>query len=376
LSANDELDAAVKSFFTVKDYFVTEEGLMEYKVAYEPASRERFLSLLDRLRPSGQEAQLYGTAEDATLVVTKRATPPATARASVFLFFLTLLSVIVTGYVMASIFPQVAPKSSPIEMGIGFEAGLFAFLLGREAAQRYAARKGSFSPLAYYLPNLPLITPLPVMYFLPTFGSISFPRTPAANRDRLFDYYLVGSLAGVAVSAVVAFLGAGSSVVLTHAQYAALQAGNQTTLTTNPSLLQSAILAASAVAGLSQGVPAGGSIIFSPIEIAAWLGLLISFFNLMPAALFDGGRMARLSLGERGSRVTTIVCGLLLLVTDVPDYWVVFLIVFLMAAFPVRGDTLDSISGLSRSRKALFAAAVVLGLLCVPLPQSIATMPI
>jgi hypothetical protein len=47
-----------------------------------------------------------------------------------------------------------------------------------------------------------------------------------------------------------------------------------------------------------------------------------------------------------------------------------------MAAFPVQGETLDSISGLSRSRKALFAVAVAVGLLCVPIPQSIATLPL
>ena len=103
------------------------------------------------------------------------------------------------------------------------------------------------------------------------------------------------------------------------------------------------------------------------------LGLLLAFFNLMPAALFDGGRMARLAIGERGSRATTAASGLLLLLTDLPNYLVVFLLVFLMAAFPVQGETLDSISGLSGSRKAIFADAVLVGLLCVPVPQSVAT---
>ena len=39
-----------------------------------------------------------------------------------------------------------------------------------------------------------------------------------------------------------------------------------------------------------------------------------------------------------------MVSALLLLLVDLPDYWVVFLLVFLMAAFPVQGETLDSIS--------------------------------
>ena len=179
------------------------------------------------------------------------------------------------------------------------------------------------------------------------------------------------------VAVVVALLGAGTSVVFTHAQAEALSSGNQTaTIQTNPSILQAGAISLSQSLGFLGQVPAGGTLIFSPIEIAAWLALLLAFFNLMPAALFDGGRMGRLALGERGIRVTTIVSGAFLLLTDLPDYWVVFLLVFLMAAFPVQGDTLDSISGLSRSRKAAFVVAVAVGLLCVPIPQTFATFPL
>jgi membrane-associated protease RseP (regulator of RpoE activity) len=277
--------------------------------------------------------------------------------------------------VVAVIFPQVAPGSSSLEMGTGFVAALFAVVAVRYLAQRYGAKRGNFSFLSYYLPNIPVFIALPTLYFLPTFGSVSFPGTPPANRNKLFDFYLIGSLAMVAVALAVAFLGAGTSVVLTQSQLAALSSGNQTaTIQTNPSILQSGVISIAQSLGLTSQVPPGGTLIFSPVEIAAWLGLMIAFFNLMPAALFDGGRMARLAIGESGSRLTTIASGLFLLATDIPNYWVVFLLVFLMAAFPVQGETLDSISGLSRSRKAFFALAVVVGVLCVPTPQTFATL--
>ena len=103
---------------------------------------------------------------------------------------------------------------------------------------------------------------------------------------------------------MVSLLGASTSVVLNQAQLTALTAGNQTaTIQTNPSILQSGALSLAQSLGLIGQVPAGGTLIFSPIEIAAWLGFLLAFFNLLPAALFDGGRMARLAIGERGSRV-------------------------------------------------------------------------
>jgi peptidase M50-like protein len=379
---NADVDAAVRSLFSVKDYFVAEEGAAEYSVAYGEQSAANFLKLLETLKGSDYSAQLYGDPERATLVVVKNPPPPTPqlrVRLSTpaFLFLLALLSVLVTGYVVALIFPQVAPGSSSLEMGAGFVATLAAIFAVRYLVQRYAAGRGRFSFLAYYLPNVPLFIAIPTMYFLPTFGSVSFPTSPPSNKNKLFDFYLVGAVAMVVVALVVSFLGAGTSVVLTHAQVTALSTGNQTaTIQTNPSILQGEAISLSQGLGLLGQVPPGGTLIFSPIEIAAWLGLLLAFFNLMPAALFDGGRMGRLALGDRGIRATTIVSALFLLVTDLPDYWVAFLLVFLMAAFPVQGETLDSISGLSNSRKVVFAIVVVVGLLCVPVPQTFATFPL
>jgi hypothetical protein len=379
---NAEVDSAVRSLFTVKDYFVAEEGAAEYSVVYKPRSGEDFLKLLELLKKADYSAQLYGDPERATLVVVKNPPPPKPQQAvrlsaPIFLFLLTLLSVLVTGYVVAVIYPQIAPGSSVLEMGAGFVASLLAMFAVRYLAKTYAAKRGNFSATLFYLPNVPLFIAIPTMYFLPTFGSVSFPTSPPANRNRLFDFYLLGSLVMVIVAVAVSLLGANTSAVLDQAQLTALTSGNQTaTIQTNPSMMQSGVLSLAQSLGLAGPIPAGGTLIFSPIEIAAWLGFLLAFFNLMPAALFDGGRMARLAIGEKGSRATTMVSGLFLLLVDLPDYWVVFLLVFLMAAFPVQGETLDSISGLSNLRKALFVVAVIVGILCVPVPQSLATFPI
>ncbi len=379
---NADVDSAVRSHFTVKDYLVAEEGAAEYTVLYGAESGSNFLKLLELLKKPDYSAQLYGDPERATLVVIKNP-PPSKPRQAVrlsapaFLFLLTMLSVVVTGYVVAVIYPEIAPGSSVPAMWAGFAATLLAVFVVRYLAKTYTARRGNFSSVLYYLPNVPLFIAIPTMYFLPTFGSISFPATPPSNRNKLFDFYLIGSVAMILVALVVSLLGASSSVVLNQAQYAALSSGNQTaTIQTNPSILQSGALSLAQSLGLIGAVPAGGTLIFSPIEIAAWLCFLLAFFNLMPAGLFDGGRMARLAIGERASRATTMVSALLLLLTDLPDYWVVFVLVFLMAAFPVQGETLDSITGLSRWRRVLFVVTIVAGLLCVPLPQSFATFPV
>lgn len=379
---NADVDAAVKSLFKVKDYYVAEEGAAEYSVVYDSSSRDNFLRLLDQLDKPDYSAQLYGSPESATLQVVKNPPPPkpqgaVKLSAPAFLFLLTLLSALVTGYVVGLVFPQISPGASPTVMGAGFVLALVAAFAARYVAQVVASERGRFSFRSFYLPNVPIFIAIPTMYFLPAFGSVSFPSAPPANRNRLFDFYLVGALLLVAVAVVVALLAAGTSVVLSQAQYAALAGGNQTaTIQTSPSLIQAAAISLSQGLGATAPVPTGGMLIFSPLGVAAWLCLLLAFFNLLPAALFDGGRMARLALGERWTRVAALLVGVVLLLTDIPDYWVVFLLVLLMAAFPGQGETLDSISGLSRSRKAAFACAVLLGLLCVPIPQSFATFPL
>jgi len=371
---NAEVDSAVRSLFTVKDYFVAEEGAAEYSVAYQADSGEKFLRLLERLKAPDYSAQLYGDPDHATLSVLRNP-PPEPHKEAIqlstpsFLFLLTILSLLATGYVVGSVFPSISPGAQAFEMGAAFVAALTFLFVARYFVHRYMSERGMFSFVSYYLPNVPLFIALPTLYFLPTFGGVSFPVSPPSNRNKLFDFYLAGALIMVAVAAVLALLSAGTSVVLTHAQYLAISSGNQTaTIQTNPSLIQAA-----AISLASPHVPPGGMLIFSPVEIAAWIALLFAFLNLIPAGLFDGGRMSLLAVGSRGTRVTSVVAGGLLLLTDLPDYWVVFLLVFLMAAFPVQGDTLDSITELSRSRRALFVLAVLLGLLCVPVPQSFAT---
>ena len=72
---NTEVDSAVRSLFSVKDYFVAEEGAAEYSVVYDAGSGQNFLRLLERLNGPDFSAQLYGDPDHATLVVTKNPPP-------------------------------------------------------------------------------------------------------------------------------------------------------------------------------------------------------------------------------------------------------------------------------------------------------------
>ena len=122
-------------------------------------------------------------------------------------------------------------------------------LVAKDLVQRFIVRRrGGVSTIPYYLPNIPFFIALPVLYFLPTFGAITFVRSPTVDRDALFDCYFFAPVVGVAVALAVALVGATTAISLTQAQYAAIfgSSGSLGTLSTNPSVLQSAAISSRA----------------------------------------------------------------------------------------------------------------------------------
>ncbi len=376
--AETDVEPIVRSLFTVKDAFDRGEGSKEYSVVYDAKSKDAFKTLYGKVSRLGFTPRLFGTPDDASLTVIKgQVTVTPQPRTPIFLSLLSILAIIAAGWLLGDIYTQVE-GGNPLLIGASFVAGVAVVILSKDLVQRFfVRRRGGVSTIPYYLPNIPFFIALPVLYFLPTFGAITFVRSPTVDRDSLFDCYFFAPMVGIAIALAVALVGATTSISLTHAQYVSIfGSGNLGTLSTNPSLLQSAAISLSGYLNLSPQVPPGGVSIFSPLEVAAWIGFLLCFFTLLPAALFDGGRMATLALGVRGSRATTMLTGFLLVATDVPNYWVIFLMIFLLAAIQPTNETLDSLSTISRSRKLMFLAAMVLVLLCAPVPQNFLTYPI
>ncbi len=372
-------DQLVRNRFKVRDYLMVEDGSMEYKVEYEAGTKVAFKQLLTELRALDLTARLYGTKQDATLVVSKEAAAQPASRAPLILLSLTLISISITGLFLSSIFEQVSPRSPAIPMAVGFTVAVAGVLGVHELAHRNVSKRGGKgSSVPYFIPNIPIFSGLPILSFLPTFGSVTFVRRSTVNRDALFDLYFIGPLVGVAASLVVSVIGASTSAVLTQAEYARIFTGqsNIVAVNMNESLLQMMVKGLTTLVGLTPAVRGGAAYISSPIDIAAWVGFLVTFLNLLPAAVFDGGIMTKLVVGERGSRAMTAVTGILLVAVDTPNYWVVVLLIFLLAARPVAGETLDSISEITRSKRFLYLFSLLMMVLCAPVPQNFATIPL
>ncbi len=135
--------------------------------------------------------------------------------------------------------------------------------------------------------TLPFFIPLPIPGSLGTLGAVIFIRSPLNNRRALFDVGISGPLAGLAVALPLFMIG----LLLPPIEFGA------------PIYL---VFRGVGVPPLLQwmGEPlAEGSlsraILFHPVALAAWFGVLLTALNLLPLGQFDGGHVSYALFGRR-----------------------------------------------------------------------------
>jgi membrane-associated protease RseP (regulator of RpoE activity) len=103
-----------------------------------------------------------------------------------------------------------------------------------------------------------------------------------------------------------------------------------------------------------------------PIAYAGWAGMVVTMLNLLPAAMLDGGHVARSSTASDKQRfILTFASVAILLISGTEFIIMAFLIIF-MSMFKHPGP-LDDVSSLSRKRKLLTVALVAVFILAFPL---------
>ncbi len=374
-------EAVVRKHFTVLDTFAVEDGSKEYKVRYYDAgSKSAFRVLFSELYPNGYVPHLTGSRDDATLLVSRSpAVQKSSARLPVILVSLCILSVVATGWFLSAVYVRIAPRTPALFMAVGFIAGLGAILGVHELVHTlYSRRNGGLATRPYFIPNVPILPGIPVYSLLPTFGAVTLTRDAQVDKDSLFNLYFVGPIAGIAVALVVSVFGALTSVVLSASDFQRLfgQGSSLVTVSMNFSVLQTLVLRLTDLLGLTSTSRPSTYYLSSPVDIAAYVGFLITFFSLLPASPFDGGRLSGLILGERGRSILTAVTVVGLLVVDTPNYIVVALLIFLLSTIRPSVELLNNVSDVSRYKRVLFVVALLLILVVAPVPQNLATFPI
>ncbi len=371
-----DLDASVRSKFTVKDSFQLPDGEMEFSVVYDLDSKTKFVELCRELAASGFTPRLVGSEGDALLFVRKAQTVGKRgSRIPVVLNLLTVGSIVVFGLFLGVIYQQYSPSIPESVVILVYGGAVIAVVAVHEFGHVYVSRrKGEAPPAPYLLPGIPGVTAA-----LPTLGIISRQRGPAVNRDRFFDVILAGPLLGLAFALALYVLGALLSVQ-SAVPLQSCQHGNGTA-TLCPSIIQ---LSLDVVVGPLLPHVAPGYSALSPLMDGATVGLILTFVGLLPITSFDGGHLSSLAWGPRASRIASYLSVILLMSVDLntygfpPPYWALAFVVLLFMSLSRDSEPqlLDEISRISETRKWLYLGALALALLCMPLPQTIAGFPL
>ncbi|HUH82555.1 MAG TPA: hypothetical protein VLX33_01600 [Nitrososphaerales archaeon] len=365
-----ELEAMVRSRFTVKEFFSLPEGELEFQIAYDEMTKPKFADLEAESRPLGYRPELTGTKVECVLQLKKEEpVPPRNSRVPVLFALLTTASLVVFALIERIGYEQEAPSLPGYYVFFAFIVGVAALLGVHEFSQRMVGLKrraghaGSFA-----IPGVPLLPP-----FLPSLGFVASQKTPALNRDALFDTIVIGPLAMLLVAVAMSAAGdltAVSSPVL----YQWVHSSNSTYVS-NPSAIESSL---AAVLGPFLPKAAPGALLASPIADAASVGFILVFICLLPMAIFDGGYLVTVAWGARASRATTYLSVLFLLMLDVDFaiYWAVAIVALILAGRPAKLKLLDEVSPLSARRQWILAGTLVLAFLALPVPHTIATFPL
>ena len=221
--------------------------------------------------------------------------------------------------------------------------------------------------------SLPFFIPVPPFLGLNigTFGAFISMREPMPNRKALFDVGASGPIAGFLVAVPVLLVGfALMSLSPVHVD---LDEPGQVSIGTP--LLYNLL---SAPFGFQEDV------LVHPTAFAGWVGLFVTAINLLPAGQLDGGHIASAMFGERsryasyGAVATLLLLGLAPFFPAIPlpfigpwrlpgyDGWIFFamLIAFLGVRHP---PTLDSVSGIDRTRMLVGWLTFAMGVLCFTL---------
>src|SRR5580765_2702305 len=198
------------------------------------------------------------------------------------LFALTVMSTLAAGlsFVGSPTFDALRtnPSAARFLAGAPFALTLLAILGVHELGHYFTAR--------YYRASVSLPYFIPAPFLFGTLGAIILMRSPARDRNSLFDIAAAGPLAGLAVALPACLLGfAWSSVVpVPTGGYMAF----------GDSLLTWGI------AYLRFGhIPPGYMLFTHPMVDAAWAGFLVTALNLFPVGQLDGGRIAYALFGRR-----------------------------------------------------------------------------
>lgn len=263
-----------------------------------------------RFAPLGYTPHFEASGTDYTLIAVPGVAPRMrevviNPRLNVYLFLATLASVTLTGGLEGA---TIETLSFNLPNGLMFAATLMSILVAHEMGHYVVGRlRGAKT-------SWPLFLPLPLISLGGTLGAVIVQQRPFKDRRTLLEVGVAGPLAGFVLAVPLFLLG----LYLTNGTPQSVPAGS--------SFLGDSLL--TQVMGLSMlgniYVSTTESIVVHPVAFAAWIGLLITGINLLPAGQLDGGHIMYALLGEKARYVSYAVIAAMIALAFVSEAWILW----------------------------------------------------
>jgi membrane-associated protease RseP (regulator of RpoE activity) len=223
--------------------------------------------------------------------------PPPPARhiwGPLVLFVATCATTFLAGTLFSNRFPDDWWPSSDwcpaMVDGLMYSGAVMTILLCHEMGHfLQALRYGVYASLPYFLPM-----PLPP---IGTFGAVIRMDPRRGDRKAIFDIGISGPLAGLVPTMIFLLLG------IQWSHIAPIPPGEQLKLG-EPLLMQYFIEL------LKTPIPAGYQLVWHPIAVAGWVGLLITSINLVPIGQLDGGHILYGMFRKKANLASLVVLAL------------------------------------------------------------------
>jgi len=341
------LRTAVAGAMFVEAYTVQPDGKVSLRGQLLLSPEEAYRHLRPKVEAAGYIPYLRPSDGRHELLAIPGALPPAQSRplVNIALFIATLASVIFTGGLTAEGFS--------LGNGLMFGAALLG-ILGVHEAGHYVVGRLRGAPV-----SLPYFIPLPAPFsFVGTLGAVIVQRAPFEDRRTLLEIAAAGPLAGFMIAVPLFILGIWLSDVQPLPP-----AGSYLTL--GDSLLTRLV----GVLRFGRAYPADGyDIMLHPIGLGAWIGLLITAINLIPAGQLDGGHIAYALLGPRARYLSYAMIVVMLGLSLLAPSWLLWAILLFFFGrshpFPLN----EAVRLRPWDYALILAAALVFALTFVPRP--------
>jgi len=333
----------------VSEEFQVEEALVEHEIPtyylkQPQETKQPFLRVLKNLQAMNLIALLRRKDERIVLkIIPKPPVKPSNIMVNWILFFATIVTTFVTGYVLSNGLVEAGAMSHPLIGGVTFTIAIMAVLGMHEMGHKLTAdKKGIEATPPYFIPGPP---PLLGIFGIGTFGAVIVQKSLPPNKDDLFDVGASGPIAGFILAVIVSIVGLLSSPMF---------------LIDKPMDFLQSPLIFELFAVFVVKLPPDHYILLHPVAFAGWVGMFVTMLNLLPAAMLDGGHVARSLVGEKARSLLTILSILLLIVGG---FWPMAILVLFLSTYKHPGP-LDDVSSLSTRRKLLVIVLVAIFVLC------------